>query len=87
VGGGYRDDPLPNRPLIWLQEKAAACGLAFRRVAGLADSAFQETVTDSYVEFLSGWWQRLPMTERYVRWVYSDPVRKVALPESMPRCG
>ena len=24
VGGGYRSDPLPNRPLAWLQSKAAA---------------------------------------------------------------
>ena len=82
VGGGYRDDPLPNRPLIWLQEKAAACGLAFRRVASLADSQFLETPTDSYAEFLYGWWKWLPFTQRYVRWVLSDPVRKVALPES-----
>jgi len=82
VGGGYRDDPLPNRPLIWLQHKAAACGLAFRQLAGLADSQFLETPRDSYDEFLFGLWPALSLGRRYVRWVYSDPVRKVSVPEN-----
>ncbi len=82
VGGGYRDDPLPNRPLIWLQHKAATCGLAFRQLAGLADSQFLETPRDSYDEFLFGLWPALSFGRRYVRWVYSDPVRKVSVPEN-----
>lgn len=56
VGGGYRDDPLPNRPLIWLQQQASACGLAFRQVASPVDSQFLETPRDSYDEFLGGLW-------------------------------
>jgi uncharacterized protein (DUF2235 family) len=82
VGGGYRDDPLPNRPLIWLQQKASACGLAFRQLASLVDSQFLETPRDSYDEFLGGLWPVLSLGRRYVRWVLSGPVRKVALPES-----
>jgi uncharacterized protein (DUF2235 family) len=31
VGGGYASDPLAQRPLKWLMEKAAAAGLVFRR--------------------------------------------------------
>lgn len=82
VGGGYLDDPLPNRPLIWLQEKAAACGLAFRQTASLIDSHFLETPRDSYSEFLYGWWPLLSLGRRYVRWVLSDPVRKYATPQT-----
>ena len=30
VGGGYASDPLSQRPLVWLMEKAGALGLAYR---------------------------------------------------------
>jgi uncharacterized protein (DUF2235 family) len=30
VGGGYASDPLSQRPLVWLMDKAAGLGLAFR---------------------------------------------------------
>ena len=82
VGGGYRDDPLPLRPLIWLQQKAAAGGLAFRQNARLMDGEFQETPRDSYSEFLYGWWPVLSLRRRYVRWVKSAPVRKLAMPQT-----
>jgi uncharacterized protein (DUF2235 family) len=76
VGGGYRSDALPNRPLMWLQAKARARGLAFRRLASEADSCSDVLPTDSYGSFLHGLWPILSLGRRYVRWVYSDPVRK-----------
>ena len=82
VGGGYRSDPLPNRPLLWLQEKAATCGLAYRQLASNADSSLTSRPRDSYREFLYGLWPVLSLGRRYVRWVMSDPVRKVAMPET-----
>jgi Uncharacterized alpha/beta hydrolase domain (DUF2235) len=82
VGGGYRDDPLPNRPLIWMQQKALGCGLAFRRLASPNDRDLLDTPRDSYGEFLHGLWPTLSMEHRYVRWVKSAPVRKVAAAET-----
>jgi uncharacterized protein (DUF2235 family) len=78
VGGGYRLDPLPNRPLRWLQAKAAACGLDFRRLADPADDSLAVMPRDSYREFLHGFWRIATFGRRYVRWVFSDPVRKLS---------
>ena len=56
--------------------------MCIRDRAGLADSQFLETPRDSYDEFLFGLWPALSLGRRYVRWVYSDPVRKVSVPEN-----
>ena len=82
IGGGYRADPLPTQPLIWMQSKAAACGLAFRRLTSAEDSQFLGLPRDSYAEFLGGTWRLLSLGKRYVRWVLSDPVRKLAAAET-----
>jgi uncharacterized protein (DUF2235 family) len=88
VGGGYRADALPNRPLMWLQAKAKARGLAFRRLASEADSCSDVLPTDSYGQFLRGVWRVLTLGRRYVRWVCSDPVRKTsAADSSIPLVG
>jgi uncharacterized protein (DUF2235 family) len=39
VGGGYDDDLLPDAPLAWLAEKAAAKGLCFVNDRNVADAA------------------------------------------------
>lgn len=54
VGGGYRDDPLAQIPLAWLQEKAKACALAFRHEARLRGDEEQADPRDSFGEFLGG---------------------------------
>ncbi|MDB6034775.1 MAG: hypothetical protein JWM16_5113 [Verrucomicrobiales bacterium] len=78
VGGGYRDDLIPQRPLAWLQGKAKACGLGFRAEVSVPDEADLKTPTrDSYAEFLRGMWKILTFGRPYVRWVMSDLVRKV----------
>jgi len=74
VGGGYRQDLMPERPLAWMQQRAAACGLAFRQRVHLSDDDFRSLPVDSYAEFLYGAWKLV--NTRYVRWVQADPVRK-----------
>jgi uncharacterized protein (DUF2235 family) len=81
VGGGYRNDLLPQRPLAWLQEKARACGLAFRSSALVNDDDLGISTRDSYAEFLGGYWSYLSLFRfgrRYLRWVKSEPVKKQA---------
>ena len=78
VGGGYRNDLLPQRPLVWMQEKAQACGLAFRSRAAVTDEDLDQKPCDSYAEFLGGLWKILTFGKRYIRWVMSDPVLKKA---------
>lgn len=53
VGGGYASDPLAQRPLKWLMEKAAGLGLTFRNEVTLDVSQVAPAVTDSYRAF--GW--------------------------------
>lgn len=53
VGGGYASDPLAQRPLKWLMDKAAALGLAFRDQVAIDLSQVAPPVTDSYRQF--GW--------------------------------
>ncbi|MGY3233298.1 uncharacterized protein (DUF2235 family) [Bradyrhizobium sp. USDA 4448] len=54
VGGGYASDPLAQRPLKWLMEKAASLGLVFRNEVSLDVSQVAPPVTDSYHEFAWG---------------------------------
>jgi uncharacterized protein (DUF2235 family) len=79
VGGGYRNDLLPQRPLAWLQQKAHACGLAFRATVQVTDEDLDMKPCDSYAEFLGGFWKYfsfLPVARRYERWIMADPVQK-----------
>ena len=76
VGGGYRSDLLPQRPLAWLQEKALACSLGFRSLIAINDEDLQMPPRDSYKEFLGGMWRVLTLGKPYVRWLQSDPVRR-----------
>jgi uncharacterized protein (DUF2235 family) len=78
VGGGYRNDLLPQRPLAWMQEKAFACGLAFRSRVIVTDEDLDMPPCDSYAAFLGGTWKILTLGRRYLRWVMSSPVRKDA---------
>ena len=53
VGGGYKDRRLSDLTLRWMQENAAAAGLAVDGVSVAADN-FRGSFTDSYGEFLKG---------------------------------
>jgi len=79
VGGSYKNDVLPVRPRAWIQQKAIACGLAFRSAVVVSDADLEVRPRDSYAEFLAGtwkWFKFLKMCRRYVRWVMSNPVDK-----------
>jgi uncharacterized protein (DUF2235 family) len=54
VGGGYASDPLAQRPLKWLMEKAAGLGLVYRGEVSLDVSQVAPPVTDSYRQFAWG---------------------------------
>ena len=73
LGGGYRSDLLPQRPLAWLQKKAIACRLTFRSTVRVYDDDLTVFPRDSYSEFLRGSWRILKFGRRYVRWVMADP--------------
>lgn len=76
VGGGYRNDLMPQRPLAWIQEKAEYCGLSFRSKITIDDEDRDFSPCDSYSEFLGGLWKILTFGHRYVRWIQSNPVKK-----------
>jgi uncharacterized protein (DUF2235 family) len=54
VGGGYASDPLAQRPLKWLMDKAAGLGLVFREPVVIDQTQTAPPVTDSYSTFAYG---------------------------------
>jgi hypothetical protein len=56
VGGGYVDRRLSDITLQWMQQKAAACGLAIdsRKAPYVAKDHYRGPITDSYSAFLKG---------------------------------
>ena len=59
VGGGYDRDVLPNIPLQWLQDKAAACGLKFSSAAAVGAEDHLAPVRNSYGDFMFGMYKML----------------------------
>ncbi|MBN8956922.1 MAG: DUF2235 domain-containing protein [Rhizobiales bacterium] len=51
VGGGYASDPLAQRPLKWLMDKAAGVGLLFRDQVVIDRQQVVPEIADSYREF------------------------------------
>ena len=85
VGGGYRDDLLPQRPLDWIQRKAIKCDLNFRSTLELShtwEDDLHIPPVDSYSKFLAGIWSNI--RKPYIRWVQSDPVEKIPKREQTP---
>lgn len=83
IGGGYRSDPLPDRPLAWLQDKAVQCGLGFRSRVSVSNEDLACLPTDSYSQFLRGFWPIVALGRRHTRWIMSDPVRRTARATAM----
>ena len=67
VGGGYRNDPLAQIPLEWIQRKARDTGLAFRNHIVLRGGEYRSEVTDSYSKFLKGAYKLVRFGRRYHR--------------------
>lgn len=59
VGGGYRNDPLHVLPLAWLQQKAAAAGLAMREAVRTQGDEWRAAPRDSFGEFMWGLYGRV----------------------------
>jgi uncharacterized protein (DUF2235 family) len=57
VGGGYASDPLAQRPLKWLMDKAANLGLVFRDQVVIDPGQVAPPITDSYREFAHGFYR------------------------------
>ena len=70
VGGGYASDPLSQRPLKWLMDKAAGLGLLFRDQVVIDTTQVAPLINDSYREFVGGFYR-----------LFSKPFyRRVGLP-------
>jgi uncharacterized protein (DUF2235 family) len=57
VGGGYASDPLAQRPLKWLMDKAGALGLVYRDQVVIDTLQVAPPVTDSYRDFAYGFYR------------------------------
>jgi uncharacterized protein (DUF2235 family) len=57
VGGGYASDPLSQRPLVWLMDKAAGLGLVFRDRVVIDMAQVTPPINDSYREFGRGYYR------------------------------
>ncbi|MDX2056726.1 MAG: DUF2235 domain-containing protein [Gemmatimonadales bacterium] len=67
VGGGYEDDALASIPLAWLQQKAEATGLRFRRRVQPGPDDHRAAIVDSFKEFLGGLYRIVRLNRRYYR--------------------
>lgn len=75
VGGGYRNDPLPDLALAWLQQKARTAGLRFKADVTINDQSVLANINDSYGEFMFGLYKRLKGDKRHHR-VYGRGVNE-----------
>jgi uncharacterized protein (DUF2235 family) len=67
VGGGCFDDALAQLPFKWIERKAASLGLAFNGAGEAGDSTAVAPISDSYAEFMHGWYRPLTLWQRYCR--------------------
>lgn len=67
VGDGYKNDPLPEAPLAWLQHKAAALGLGFASIVTPNPAAYATKPVDSYAEFMGGAFRMVTFGRRFYR--------------------
>ena len=83
VGGGYQDRRLSDVTLDWMQQKAAACGLALIPVQLPQDihSCYTAPITDSFKEFFKGIYSLFH--RRYYRPVSQTVYGQEAIDESI----
>jgi uncharacterized protein (DUF2235 family) len=72
VGGGNEHDLLPQAPLRWMMKKAELQGLTFRSEVDVDGDALKEEVTNSYKDFLHGFYRVLSW-KPYVRPIGQEP--------------
>lgn len=67
VGGGYDDDPLPQLPLQWIQQKAIDADLGFSETIHLSGDEILAEPIDSYARFLGGIYRVFKFGKRFYR--------------------
>lgn len=72
VGGGVAQDDLPQYPLAWMMEKAAALGVTWRGSVTPGPDDALGAVSDSYSEFLGGAYKLMKMGNRFYRAIGAD---------------
>jgi uncharacterized protein (DUF2235 family) len=80
VGGGYADRRLSDLTLRWMQDKAAAAGLALAPAA-VTPEHYRGVFTDSYTEFLSGLYAK--QNPRHYRAIGTAPFGNETMDESV----
>lgn len=78
VGGCYRLDPLAQIPLRWMQQRAAAVGLGFRREVELHGDEHLAPFQDAYSRFLGGTYRLLTAGRRDYRRIGAPPERRTS---------
>src|ERR1700738_273060 len=74
VGGGYEDDLLAEVPLIWIMNKAAAHGLAFRHSVNVDGNVSACPIRDSYAEMAHGVYKLITFGKQLYRPIGAEPV-------------
>lgn len=68
IGGGYKDDLLPDLSLAWMAQRAQDCGLRVNpEVMRLDGNEFRAPVHDSFKEFMAGAYRVLRFGSRHYR--------------------
>ena len=67
IGGGYRNDLLPQLPLNWIKTKAELAGLEFRYSLHLTGDEHLAAPVDSYATFLKGAYRIIKFGKRAYR--------------------
>jgi uncharacterized protein (DUF2235 family) len=73
VGGGCFNDPLAQLPFKWLERKAAARGLAFKDEFATDENADTAPISDSFAEFMWGWYRLCRLGRPYYRRIGLPP--------------
>jgi len=77
VGGGYKDDRLPDYSLSWMLQKASALGLAFTKTVEPQADGWRAPIHDSFKSFAGGilnlWNKILPGDQRRYRQISRVP--------------
>ena len=67
VGGGCFNDPLAQLPFNWLARKAESLGLSFRPGFDAEPNAAIAPISDSYAEFMWGFYRLMTLFRPYYR--------------------
>jgi uncharacterized protein (DUF2235 family) len=76
VGGGCFSDLLAQIPIAWIESKARTLGLAFRTEYQTEQDAALSPISDSYAEFMKGFYRIYKLGRRYYRPIDTPPLEE-----------